>query len=435
MTKGALSGPPGSGRVVPLREAEHELRMAWRALDDFSRREHGEGMLRLREVNLVVMCREEDLAVVQRTATLITREHPARVLVVVDTAGAAEAAPAAAGAAEGGRQSTASIVTACLVDQSSGHHVCSEEVLIRSGEGDRRALRAAVLQLLVQDVPVVGWWFGDVSNDLTGLEWLSGICDQVVTDLSQAHDPGIGIRTLASLAGEGEVWLRDLEWSRITRWRVLTAELFGQAENLNALSGRVRVTVEHHLAPVQALLYGAWFCSRLGLSASPQGWWTRDDALCLELRRSTTAEEGPGGAGGSGDEAAAPHVESTRLLLEVVPVDAAGREHRGLVNIRIRSDAMTVGEDQLCTDAGRRIDLERSPLSRVCSARVAGEGTEMMVKSVQVGDDEDFVHMGRVIDTPSGDGVFHATLSHAAEMVAARGFGQSTWSSTHAGRR
>lgn len=416
--------------MVPLREAEHELRMAWRALDDFSRREHGEGMLRLREVNLVVMCSESDLPVAQRTAGLITREHPARILVLVDTCGVGDAASATTAAP--GRQSTASIVTACLADPSSGHHVCSEEVLIRSGEGDRRALRAAVLQLLVQDVPVVGWRYGDVSSDPAGLEWLIGICDQVITDLAQAHDLRAAIRTLDSLGRAGGVWLRDLEWSRITRWRVLTAELFSRAENLAALSGRVELTVEHHRAPAQALLYGAWFCSRLGLSVSPRGWWMRDEALCMELGRRTAAPEGPGDAGKLGDGTTTPSLEPARLLLELRPLNGEGDEHRGLANIRVRSDAVPAGDDLLCADTGRRIDLERSPSSRLCSAKVTGEGAEMVLKSVQLGDDGDFEHMGRVIDTPAGDGVFHATLSHAAEMVTAPGFEGSAEVSAYA---
>ena len=228
-------------------------------------------MLRLREVNLVVICREETLAESRRTAGLMAQAHPARlILIVVDPPDGRMPAQDAPSGTSG--SPSASITTSCLIDESSGHHVCSEEVVIRGVRGEEDSLLAAVLQLLVPDVPVVGWWVEELAGHPPGLRWLTGIADQVVVDLRRSLDPLAGLETLRDLTrGDGEGGLRELEWLRSADWRALTAELFEQSENRSLIPRMTHLEVEHNDAPMQALLYAAWFASRLGLGLRREG--------------------------------------------------------------------------------------------------------------------------------------------------------------------
>lgn len=401
----------GPGRVVPLREAERELRSTWRALDEGSRRDHGEGMLRLRELNLVVVCSEAESARAQRTAALVTREHPARVLVVVQDGKAGE------GARESSRQeATAAIVTACLVDPGSRRHVCSEEVVIRGGDADSRALHAAVLQLLVQDVPVVGWWAADIDADPAGLEWLGGICDRVVTDLARSADPVHAMAMLGRLADDRRAHVCELEWQRCLQWRVLTAEMFGQPENLALIPNITRLRIEHRHAPVQALLYGAWFASRLGLEASGGAWWPEVDALCFQLSASSERTAQPVDVSGEGDAEAAPGVSAPSCLtLELSPAGMSGDGEPALSAVRVRS-ASPVGTGE------QALALRRQPGSCVCSAISGAEADEMVVKSLRIPRQDDHEHIARVIDTRLHDRVFESALRLAVILAEQPGF-------------
>ena len=176
----------GRGRVVPLKDADRELRRAWAAIDEDSRQADGEGMLRLREVNLVAVAGERDLEQVRVTAARAVKDHPGRVIVV---------GPGTAG-------SSASIATECLINGFSRRRVCSEEVVIQGAQGEEEQIQAAVLQLLVPDVPVVGWWTGDVAGSSVGLSWLAEMSDQMVTDLARAVEPVASLAVMDGLMGE-----------------------------------------------------------------------------------------------------------------------------------------------------------------------------------------------------------------------------------------
>ncbi len=162
MNAGEARGPLISatqGRQVTLAAAAGELRQAWMAADDEARRTRGEGMLRLREMNLVIHAASEaDAGRARAVAAQFVREHSGRVIVLAPPAPAIsapdEAPRGAPGQEPGGRP--ALISTSCFIDQQSGRQVCSELVVIGATGEEGRAARAAVFGLLVPDLPVIG---------------------------------------------------------------------------------------------------------------------------------------------------------------------------------------------------------------------------------------------------------------------------------------
>ena len=240
-------------------------------------------MLRLREVNLVVICDEETLAESRRTADLMTQAHPARLIfIVVDPPDGRMPARDAPSGTLG--RSSASIATACLFDETSGHHVCSEEVVIRGVHGEGGTLaggRAPAPGARRAGGGMVG---GRARRSSPG------------TPLAGGHRGPGGRRPQAlsrSARGAGDAQgsdtgrrrdrIQELEWLRSAHWRALTAELFEQPENRSLIPLMTHLEVEHEDAPLQALLYGAWFASRLGLGPGERGWWVEGGSLCVDF--------------------------------------------------------------------------------------------------------------------------------------------------------
>ncbi len=260
------------GRRVPLRDAERELRSAWTGADEEVRHEQGQGMLRLREINFVVYVnREADAGAARATAARVMRVHPGRVIVLAPQEMAGPFCFGAAMGEEPDREPSAFISTACLQDEESGRQICSEEVVI-CGTGKTGALQAVVLQLLVPDLPVVTWWLGDVGPSSSQLGWLRDASDQVIMDAQSYSDPAQGMQVLGEmLAPRRETThpaLTELSWLRIAPWRKLIAELFDAPERRLLLGDIDRLVVEHDSALPQALLFGAWFGSRLGFDSA-----------------------------------------------------------------------------------------------------------------------------------------------------------------------
>ncbi len=349
-------------------------------------------MLRLREVNLVVVCSRETLPETRSTAGLVARAHPARVILMVvdpseDGERASESPPTPLDSPSG------TITTACLIDPSSGQQVCSEEVVIRGAPGEEEALRAAALQMLVPDVPVLGWWTEECAGHPSGLRWLTEVADQTVVDLRRSRQPLTGLETLSELSSAGGTRLQELEWLRSAHWRVLTAELFEQREKQALVPLLTHLEVDHSDSPLQALLYGAWFASRLGLHPRAGGWWVEGGSLCAGFAKD--------------------------FIVRLAPVAGSGYQERGLTGIRIRSRSMAGGPPEEHVQA---VDLRRGPYDCRCSALVGPEEDELLVKSLHSGEQEDSEYLSRVIDTPLHDRVLQETLLLAGQMVRERGF-------------
>lgn len=410
------------GRQVTLAAAARELSQAWMAADDEARRTRGEGMLRLREVNLVIhVSSEADEGPARAAAAQFVREHSGRVIILVPPAPSISAPDQELGG------SPALISTTCFIDQHSGRQVCSELVIIEATGEEGRAARAAVFGLLVPDLPLLGWWSGGFSRLDPALLWLAELSDQLVVDSGRIDDPatcgpgvdlGAGTRALAVLVQtDPRTRVRDLAWLRVAPWRSLTAELFDDPERRRLLPRVSRLRVEHQGALAQALLYSAWFGSRLGLNVVGER-WQEDATRCVKLRRD------PDIGGEEGTPAS--------IVIELHSLGPRRGEAPGLAGVSIYVESSSTetpppgvaGEGDGTTGAAIPVlSMCRRPHSHVCTACVAEGADEVMVKTLEMPPDEDWRLLCQILESPRPDAVFAEAAGLAAVLSGTPGSG------------
>ncbi|MBA2695373.1 MAG: 6-phosphogluconolactonase [Actinobacteria bacterium] len=128
-----------------------------------------------------------------------TRQHPARIVVVVQDDGRADRVDAQI--------------------RVGGDAGASEIVVLRLHGSLREHADSVVTPLLLPDSPIVGWWPGDPPGDVAG-SILGLLCTRRITDATRCRHPVIQLERRAAHYRPGD---SDLAWTRITRWRALLA--------------------------------------------------------------------------------------------------------------------------------------------------------------------------------------------------------------------
>lgn len=153
-----------------------------------------------RVLTLLVSVDEDGLDQAVTAANDATRQHPARILVVVPVDESA------------GDRLDAEI-------RVGGDAGASEVVVLRlHGELTRHG-SAVVVPLQLPDSPVVAWWPGESVPDVAGTP-LGAMAIRRVTDADRCTDPAAQLRHRAEHYRPGDT---DLAWTRLTRWRALLA--------------------------------------------------------------------------------------------------------------------------------------------------------------------------------------------------------------------
>ena len=187
-------------------------------------------------MTLVIVADRADADVAMTTARSASREHPARILVVVN------------GDRRGNGQVDAQV--------GIGSGASGERAIIRlSGEVTRHA-ESVVLPLLLPDSPVVVWWPGQAP------------ADPAADPSRAAQHPADHRRRLGAVLQQGEGDAHpvrdyspgntDLAWTRITGWRALLATALDQN-----LAKVVSASVEAERISPSADLLSAWLGDRL----------------------------------------------------------------------------------------------------------------------------------------------------------------------------
>ncbi|NRQ30362.1 glucose-6-phosphate dehydrogenase assembly protein OpcA [Nonomuraea sp. NN258] len=187
-------------------------------------------------LTLVVVCEERDQYDSLRAASDAAREHPSRILVVV--------------------QREPDEPNRLDAELRIGESTPGEIVVLRLyGELTQHA-DSVVSPLLLPDTPVVAWWPGKApqvpARDPIGVLALRRITD------AKGFDDG-GIEELKSKAKHYTPGDTDLSWARLTPWRSLLAAAFDQPVG-EVAEGVVEAAAGHPSAPLLA----AWLTERLG---------------------------------------------------------------------------------------------------------------------------------------------------------------------------
>ena len=191
----------------------------------------------------------------------VTGSHPARVISMVSEPGESDM----------GVQAWVSIH--CQLPPSGGRQVCAEQIFVSAGGQSVRQIPAAVIPLLLPELPVFLWWPRRSPFDEHLFRQLADSLSRLIVDSSTFENPE---GTLAKMATRVKhdwptMACTDINWGRITRWREMIAQFFDGATLRPYLDRIDRVTVDFalskHGAPAnraQALLVAGWLASRLG---------------------------------------------------------------------------------------------------------------------------------------------------------------------------
>ncbi|MBA3532706.1 MAG: glucose-6-phosphate dehydrogenase assembly protein OpcA, partial [Ardenticatenales bacterium] len=169
--------------------------------------------------------------------------------------------------------------------------LCAEQIRLHAAGRARERLPGAVRTLLTANLPVVLWWALPPEFDSELYEELARLADRVFLDSSTLP----GGFSLQTLSGE---WVNphtsDLNWSRLTSWREMIAQLFDSPANRDHLATLDKVHIETGEGRSAGWLLAGWLASRLGWQvehAEPESSrFRRADGEGVQLSLSTHTE-------------------------------------------------------------------------------------------------------------------------------------------------
>jgi len=242
----------GRQLAVDTTAIERELACLWKAASGVGGGS-SPAIIRACQLNLIVACASaEETGRAASAVAEVIRLHPSRVLMaVVD-------------AADRSNRLQASISAHCALAAGAerGSHVCCEQITLTASSSAIPRLAAAVLPLLVPDLPVVLWWPGDPDLEADLAADLTDAADRVVVDSRRFSNPASSMRRLSVQ----DCPVSDLAWHRLRGWRELTAGFF-DGEAAETYPPRLeKVLVEYAGAGreiSEAALLGSWVASCL----------------------------------------------------------------------------------------------------------------------------------------------------------------------------
>ena len=185
-------------------------------------------------LTLLVVTDDETVGEALRTAAILSREHPARVLGIV------------LGDGRGAPRVDAKI--------RIGENSAGESVLLRMSGPLVTHADSVVLPLLLPDSPVVAWWPRNGPSDPSA-DSIGQLAQRRLTDAESNAAPVRALKSTARHYAPGDT---DLTWTRLTPWRALLAAALDQS------TGKVTGgSVEFQPGNPVATLLIAWLESRL----------------------------------------------------------------------------------------------------------------------------------------------------------------------------
>ncbi|PYI64763.1 OpcA protein [Arthrobacter livingstonensis] len=160
-----------------------------------------------------------------------SREHPCRIIVLVD-----------AGAGAPNRLDAQIRV---------GGDAGASEVIVLYGYGElARESESLVAALLLPDAPIVAWWPHAAPKN-AGETSIGRIAHRRITDSANEADPQLALKNICRTYKSGDT---DLAWTRLTNWRIQLAAVLDQADGTPITA----VTVEGASDSPSTILLAAW---------------------------------------------------------------------------------------------------------------------------------------------------------------------------------
>ncbi|MGJ9412467.1 glucose-6-phosphate dehydrogenase assembly protein OpcA [Aeromicrobium sp. CF4.19] len=185
-------------------------------------------------LTLLVVTDDEAVGDALRTAGVLSREHPSRIIGIV------------LGDGRGSPRLNATVRV--------GEDTAGESILLRLSGPLTKHAESVLLPLLLPDSPVVVWWPGKPPTNPSE-DPIGRLAKRRLTDAEASDSP---VRTLKATGRNYAPGDTDLSWTRLTPWRALLAAALDQATH-----GVTGGLVEAGSGNPAARLLAAWLEDRL----------------------------------------------------------------------------------------------------------------------------------------------------------------------------
>jgi glucose-6-phosphate dehydrogenase assembly protein OpcA len=204
-------------------------------------REQGGAVALGRVLTLVIQTDSENAENAIQAANAASREHPSRIIVLIDQVDGPEP----------------KLDAEIRVGGDAG----ASEVIVLKPVGEAASYpQSLVTGLLLPDAPVVAWWPNSAPENVSESP-IGKIATRRITDALSQDDPKAFLGRLSKSYAPGD---SDFSWTRLTLWRAQLAALLDQPpyERINSLE------VIGDLENPSVLLLGAWLRQQLGCPVS-----------------------------------------------------------------------------------------------------------------------------------------------------------------------
>jgi glucose-6-phosphate dehydrogenase assembly protein OpcA len=199
-------------------------------------REQGGAVALGRVLTLVIQTDSKNFETAIETANAASKEHPSRIIVLIDQAVG----------------STPKLDAEIRVGGDAG----ASEVIILRPVGEAASYpQSLVTGLLLPDAPVVAWWPNSAPEKVSESP-IGKIATRRITDALSQSDPKAFLQHLAKSYAAGD---SDFAWTRLTLWRAQFAALLDQPPYDDITS----VEVIGDLQNPSTLLLASWFRQQL----------------------------------------------------------------------------------------------------------------------------------------------------------------------------
>ena len=214
------------------------------------------GVVRSSAMTLIALVdQEQDSARLSETLAGLMRSHPNRAIVVHVNSGDSE-------------DLNAEVRAQCWLPSGQQKQLCSEQIEINASKKSFEDLPSVLLPLLVPDLPVVLWCRSERSTQLPAFNELIALAPRVIFDVASFEDPLSALKRIEGISKSGYA-VTDLNWTRLTRWRDMIAQVFENVACRKDLPRFRTITIDYFAnpvspVPVAAIFMAGWLVKCLG---------------------------------------------------------------------------------------------------------------------------------------------------------------------------
>ena len=182
----------------------------------------------------------------------ITAYNPCRVITLCPTLGSDEGV-------------TAQVSAYCPVQKRNASNlICCEYITLRGTKAALERVAGVVSSLMIGDLPKFVWWKATPNPEQALFQNLAETSNCLIVDSSYFSDAESELNKIQEITESGK-YIADLNWHRLSPWQELTAEAFDPPERRESLTEIDHISIDHEPGNAsQALMFLAWFASRLG---------------------------------------------------------------------------------------------------------------------------------------------------------------------------